>query len=163
MGPWVYKQLQWLPFGFGVFNLNYVFMFTYFVWQYLLDDCLISLCTVLKFCGVWLTCLKGFCNPWLLHQKPAHFLPEHRLISWGLATWPAFSVGLVIYIVLSVTYVRQGGLLLHLSVTYVRQGGLLLLVILPYPLMGFRCFDRLVSNVHPSRRNLVTCYFALST
>ena len=149
MGPWVYKQLQWLPFGFGVFNLNYAFMFTYFVRQYLLDDCLISLCTVLKFCGVWLICLKGFCNPWLLPQKPAHFLLEHRLISCGLATWPAFSVGLVIYIVSSVTYVCQGGLLL--------------LVILPYPLMGFRCFDRLVSNVHPSRRNLVTCYFALST
>ena len=51
------------PLVLGVFNLNYAFMFTYFVRQYLLDDCLISLCTVLKFCGVWLTCLKGFCNP----------------------------------------------------------------------------------------------------
>ena len=163
MGPWVYKQSQWLPFGFGVFNLNYTFMFTYFVQQYLLDDCLISLGTVLKFCVVWLTCLKGFCNPWLLPQKPTHFLLEHHLISCGLATWPAFSVGLIIYIVSLVTYVRQGGLLLHPSVTCIRQGGILLLVTLPYPLKGFHCFDRLVGNVHPSRRNLVTCYFALST
>ena len=153
MGPWVYKQLQWLPFGFGVFNLTYAFMFTYFVRQYLLDDCLISLCTVLKFCGVWLTCLKGFCNPWLLHQNPAHFLLEHCLISCGLATWPAFLVDLLVYIVSLVTYVRQGGLLLHPSIAYVRQGGLLLhpsvtyirqgrillLVTLPYPLKGFRC------------------------
>ena len=110
---------------------------------------------------------------WLGHMTcffsgPHHlysFVSNLRLSRRTLVTsiWPAFSVGLVVYIVSSVTHVRQGGLLLHPSVTYIRQGRILLLVTLPYPLKGFRCLDRLVGNVHPSRRNLVTCYFALST
>ena len=85
---------------------------------------------------------------------------------------------LVMFVPSSVTYIRQGGILLlslfsfvtytHLrdlvmsvpsSVTYIRQGGILLLNLFfcdLHPFKGSCHFCGFVSNVHPSRRNLVT-------
>ena len=133
-----------------------------------------------------MTCF--FSGPRHLYIFVSNLRPLRRTLVTSI--WPAFLARIVIYIVSSVTHVRQGGLLLHPSATYIRQGGISLLVTLPYPLKefryldrlvgnvhpsrrnlvtlpyplkGFRYLDRLVGNVHPSKRNLVTCYFALST
>ena len=86
---------------------------------------------------------------------------------------------------LSITYIRQGGILLlsyfcftdlHLfkgfclvngfvsnvhpsSVTYIRHSGILLLISLTYPFKGLCHLDMFVSNLHAPRQNLVTWPF----